>query len=702
MTSLIPFDFLKAVAVERGLSDAELEALSLALEGYSTTDIATQLDLSAIAIRKRLGEVYKKFQIAGSGPGKLADLKHQLLLEFQSHPTTPTPEAKHPRQHSQIDWGEAPDVPVFFGRTEELTQLQQWITHDHTRLVTVVGMGKVGKTALAVKLIEQIHSDFERVIWRSLRYAPPLEELLGELIGSLLGSSKLPQGTGKQIFRLVECFRESRCLVVLDELENLFQPQALAGSYRPGYETYGELLRQVGELAHGSCVMILSREEPLEIAVQAGTTQPIKVWQLGALAEAQAQQIIGSILKDADSPTQKMTELIQDCGGHPLLLRLVAQKIQQEFAGNLERFFQYNQVFFGNFQKLGWMGELLNLVFREQVERLSAGEIQVLNGLALSDETVSLTQLQSHVQVFGDSLRLGGAHRTKLLQILASLQRQSLLQKISESQDVQFRLNPVIRQYIRQHLIETLCTLIINSPDQSLENLGCLEVLGLKRISTQESEIDSQVDVYKQMGRFLNEVGYQHYMKGDLSSAKLYLGWAIQFHPELAAAHFNLGSTYEKLQNLTLAQIHYEKATAPQYKARYSAINNLARLQILKGNYQAAIELIEPILEDVTEALVLAILYKNLGWAYFQKNLYVQAESFLLKALELDSNCIAAYYLIAQVKSAQGKKKIALSYWQKGLELSLDKSKVHPESWKYPEIQAWEVEAHRYLEPGRG
>ncbi|MFM6401896.1 MAG: tetratricopeptide repeat protein, partial [Planktothrix sp.] len=195
--------------------------------------------------------------------------------------------------------------------------------------------------------------------------------------------------------------------------------------------------------------------------------------------------------------------------------------------------------------------------------------------------------------------------------------------------------------------------MIINSPDQSLENLGCLEVLGLKRISTQESEIDSQVDVYKQMGRFLNEVGYQHYMKGDLSSAKLYLGWAIQFHPELAAAHFNLGSTYEKLQNLTLAQIHYEKATAPQYKARYSAINNLARLQILKGNYQAAIELIEPILEDVTEALVLAILYKNLGWAYFQKNLYVQAESFLLKALELDSNCIAAYYLIAQVKSAQ-------------------------------------------------
>ena len=43
-------------------------------------------------------------------------------------------------------------------------------------------MGGIGKTALAVKIAQQLQEQFEYVIWRSLRNAPPLETLLGELI----------------------------------------------------------------------------------------------------------------------------------------------------------------------------------------------------------------------------------------------------------------------------------------------------------------------------------------------------------------------------------------------------------------------------------------------------------------------------------------------------------------------------------------
>ena len=44
----------------------------------------------------------------------------------------------------------------------------------------------------------------------------------------------------------------------------------------------------------------------------------------------------------------------------------------------------------------------------------------------------------------------------------------------------------------------------------------------------------------------LNQIGYEQYMKGEFFSAKLSLTWAIELHPNLASAHFNLGATYGK------------------------------------------------------------------------------------------------------------------------------------------------------------
>ncbi|NDJ19133.1 hypothetical protein GS601_17875 [Myxacorys almedinensis A] len=87
MTIIVTFDsFLKTTAVQRGVSDIELETLSLALNGDSTDQIAKKLDIEPEATRKRLSEVYKKFKILGKGPGKLAKLQSILMTEFQNQP----------------------------------------------------------------------------------------------------------------------------------------------------------------------------------------------------------------------------------------------------------------------------------------------------------------------------------------------------------------------------------------------------------------------------------------------------------------------------------------------------------------------------------------------------------------------------------------------------------------------------------------
>ncbi|MCC5623039.1 LuxR C-terminal-related transcriptional regulator, partial [Nostoc sp. CHAB 5715] len=82
--SEIPKDFLLALAQERSLSSSELEVLLYAVQDKSPNAIAKELGISAEAVRKRLSEVYKKFQVSGSGPGKLTKLQQVIESEYRA------------------------------------------------------------------------------------------------------------------------------------------------------------------------------------------------------------------------------------------------------------------------------------------------------------------------------------------------------------------------------------------------------------------------------------------------------------------------------------------------------------------------------------------------------------------------------------------------------------------------------------------
>ncbi|MBD2234603.1 NB-ARC domain-containing protein [Phormidium tenue] len=191
----------------------------------------------------------------------------------QPEPIQTTPEAHPPNSNSssisKIDWGEKPDTALFFGRTAELATLNQWIQVEQCRLLTLLGMGGIGKTSLAAKLANQVYDHFDYVIWRSLREAPPLDEILVRLIQFLSDQQEteinLPTRLGERIIRLLHYLREHRCLVVLDNLESILQAET-AGHYRDGYEGYGELIQRIGNTEHQSCLLLTSRECPRELA----------------------------------------------------------------------------------------------------------------------------------------------------------------------------------------------------------------------------------------------------------------------------------------------------------------------------------------------------------------------------------------------------------------------------------------------------
>ncbi|MBE8967552.1 hypothetical protein IQ277_15205 [Nostocales cyanobacterium LEGE 12452] len=183
----------------------------------------------------------------------------ELSKNDYTQPSSTLEELETRQANPQYDWGQAPDVSVFFGRSEELLQLRQWILEERCRLVRLLGIGGIGKSTLAVKLGLQIQSEFEVVVWRSLLNAPAVEEQITNILQFLLWALRkemvIPESFDGKLSKLIEFLQSNRCLLILDNVETILAGGKV-GQCRPGYEGYGQLLKRVVEVPHIKLVCI--------------------------------------------------------------------------------------------------------------------------------------------------------------------------------------------------------------------------------------------------------------------------------------------------------------------------------------------------------------------------------------------------------------------------------------------------------------
>ncbi|MGJ3253773.1 MAG: NB-ARC domain-containing protein, partial [Elainellaceae cyanobacterium] len=430
-------------------------------------------------------------------PGQEAIAPRPTSLPLTLSPPTLTP-----------DWGDAIDVSAFCGRHADLQQLRQWIEGDahaehsqRCRMILLLGMGGIGKTALSVKLAQEIvshhsqpslpgsscqDSPFQAVVWRSLRNAPPLASLLEDVIQSLnvsINANQTPPSENS-IASLLSLLKQHRCLLVFDNLETILKsgtdiPEsgqwsaqaAYVGHYRSGYEDYGECLRCIGETPHQSCLIVTSREKPREVAQLEGNHLPVRTWNLSGLTVSDGQEILRA-KGDFTGAEHDWRTLIQRYAGNPLALKVISTSIQDLFDGNINSFLKEGTAIFGDIR------DLLN----QQFSRLSDLERDIMYWLGINREPTSIAELRDDIMSY--------LPHQYLLDALESLKRRSLIERATQPQGslsgAAFILQPVVIEYVTHQLVNQITQEVVT------KQLDCFKSHALIKAQAQDYVRDTQ------------------------------------------------------------------------------------------------------------------------------------------------------------------------------------------------------------------
>jgi NB-ARC domain len=340
-----------------------------------------------------------------------------------SHP--PNQETSNTKQTktSHQDLSEMPELGDFYDRTPQLQTLTTWILQQNSRLIALTGRLGIGKTTLAVQLVQQIKNEFEYVIWCSIDASHTLDEFEHKLIQFFSQSDKQDSSpTNPKRLPLIKYLQNHRCLIVLDDVHNLFCSGELAGKYKPDYEEYRSLFKQIEKLSHQSCFLLIGWEQPREVTQFKNQNTPIRTLQLKGLDIAAGREILRDCgLEEIDNSQA----LIHRYEGNPLWLKSVATLIQ-ELGIDVTELLLDDTIL---------LPEDLKDVLQQQYDRTSELEKQVMSLLAKENQPVNLAKL----------LEKGQISSSDLLNALQSLSRRCLIEKEGSF----YSLSPVLKQYIK-------------------------------------------------------------------------------------------------------------------------------------------------------------------------------------------------------------------------------------------------------------
>jgi tetratricopeptide (TPR) repeat protein len=214
-----------------------------------------------------------------------------------------------------VTLNELPPAIVNWQVREEEQTIAGYFANPRIRLVTIEAAGGYGKSALASRVFEQSSSQFAQRLWAN--FQQPVDFLtFGRWLGQKFGYEPDPEWTAAKLAaEALNRLAQSRCLLVLDNLETLLHPETLVQQpqlWQPCADFLAGWLN-----TNGGGTVLLTSQRQIELPTAAWERVPLGGLPIPqGIALLQERGITGS-----EPDLQTFVGLAE---GHPLLLNLAA------------------------------------------------------------------------------------------------------------------------------------------------------------------------------------------------------------------------------------------------------------------------------------------------------------------------------------------------------------------------------------------
>ena len=243
----------------------------------------------------------------------------------------------------------------------------------------------------------------------------------------------------------------------MDNFDSVLKKGNKIGKYHEECEGYGELIKKIGVTKINSCLLITSREEPVEIARLEGKTLPVRKYKIGGIGIDEGKMIFADV-GDFIGSEDNWRDLIEFYNGNPLALDLAARHIIKTFDGDISSFLKYGRQIFKKIE------ELLNWHY----ERLTDNEKEILYMIAINRIPISFNSIKNDIVSVKSKKRLSDN--------LEDLQLRIPLEKVN----TRFTLQPVLLEFIVDKFTNLFCINLIN------EDLDFINQFPIKKALTRD------------------------------------------------------------------------------------------------------------------------------------------------------------------------------------------------------------------------